>query len=251
MPPIERAPRDRALPLSFAQQRLWFLNQLDPDNPLYNIPLAIRLSGSLSRLSRCSAHSMKLFSGTKCCAPAICVKDDVPVQVIADDVEIELPIEDLTGLPDDEQEAAIRRIAIENGRQVFNLQTGAGVSRQSAEARRTRPRPAVEHPPHRERWLVGVAVRKRTGRVVRGVPGRQTVTAARVVHSIRGLCPVAARLDAERNLQQATLVLEEATRWGSECSRAAHGPPAAGGTHLSGRNLSRTHLSPGSGQEVA
>src|SRR5689334_7841658 len=45
-PPITRAPREGDLPLSFAQQRLWFLDQLEPDTALYNIPVALRLRGA-------------------------------------------------------------------------------------------------------------------------------------------------------------------------------------------------------------
>ena len=43
VPPLRRVSRDQQLPLSFAQQRFWFLNQLEPDNPYYNIPEAVRL----------------------------------------------------------------------------------------------------------------------------------------------------------------------------------------------------------------
>src|SRR5213079_2282786 len=45
--PIARTSRQRALPLSFAQQRLWFLDQLEPGNPIYNIPSSLRLRGPL------------------------------------------------------------------------------------------------------------------------------------------------------------------------------------------------------------
>ena len=48
MPPLVHASREQELPLSFAQQRLWFLDQLDPGNAAYNIPSAVRLSGRLN-----------------------------------------------------------------------------------------------------------------------------------------------------------------------------------------------------------
>ena len=45
--PIVAAPRDGVLPLSFAQERLWFLTQLDADSATYHIPAALRLQGAL------------------------------------------------------------------------------------------------------------------------------------------------------------------------------------------------------------
>src|SRR5439155_9409008 len=44
---LERVARTGTLPLSYAQQRLWFIHQLDPDSQAYNIPLAVRLTGRL------------------------------------------------------------------------------------------------------------------------------------------------------------------------------------------------------------
>src|SRR5581483_1963882 len=47
--PIERVNREDELALSFAQQRLWFIHQLEPESAAYNIPLAVRLSGELNQ----------------------------------------------------------------------------------------------------------------------------------------------------------------------------------------------------------
>jgi acyl carrier protein len=47
-PPLVRVSRERELPLSFAQQRLWFLDQLEPGSAFYNVPTAVRLQGELN-----------------------------------------------------------------------------------------------------------------------------------------------------------------------------------------------------------
>ncbi len=47
LPPIERVPREAPLPLSFAQQRLWIVDRLEPDSSAYNMPYALRLRGAL------------------------------------------------------------------------------------------------------------------------------------------------------------------------------------------------------------
>src|SRR6266568_4802255 len=48
VPPVTAVSRDQLLPLSFAQQRLWFLDQLEPGSSAYNMPVAVRLSGELN-----------------------------------------------------------------------------------------------------------------------------------------------------------------------------------------------------------
>ncbi|MDJ0113121.1 condensation domain-containing protein, partial [Rhodococcus erythropolis] len=54
---LEPRPRPDNIPLSFAQQRMWFVNQLDTSSPAYNIPLVVRLSGELDKPALRSAMS--------------------------------------------------------------------------------------------------------------------------------------------------------------------------------------------------
>ena len=123
LPPVRRVPRDRSLPLSSAQQRLWFLNQLDPGSPYYNIPMALRLTGSLDADALKNALN-EIIRRHEVLRTTYRLEGDTPVQVISPELRIDLPVADLSHVAADLQEAAVRQLAIESGRHVFDLQTG-------------------------------------------------------------------------------------------------------------------------------
>ena len=125
----ERAPaivpvgRDQDLPLSFAQQRLWILDQLEPDNPLYNIARALRIRGQLEAgvLERALNEIVRRHESQR---TTFGVHAGEPVQVIAESAEIALPVTDITGLAETEREAATREAAEQEALKPFSLATG-------------------------------------------------------------------------------------------------------------------------------
>ena len=68
-PPIGRVERSRPLPLSFAQQRLWFLDQWRPGSSFYNIPIAVRVVGTLDAAPLWSGSSTRSSDATRSCEP--------------------------------------------------------------------------------------------------------------------------------------------------------------------------------------
>src|SRR5216110_184315 len=94
-------------PLSFAQQRLWFLDQLEPGNPFYNIAAAVRLVGALdvAALRRCFNEIVRRHEALRTRFESI---DGTPVQVIADALVLALELTDLGELPAGEREARMQ-----------------------------------------------------------------------------------------------------------------------------------------------
>ncbi len=124
IPPIEAVSRSEPLPLSFAQQRLWFLNQLEPDSPNYTIPLSLRLTGPL-QLQELQQSLTALIHRHEILHTTIGVIEEQPVQVIRPIETMAFPIIDLTGLPDmREREQIARQLAREEVRKTFNLVRG-------------------------------------------------------------------------------------------------------------------------------
>ncbi|HEX7892592.1 MAG TPA: condensation domain-containing protein, partial [Terriglobales bacterium] len=121
-PPMVRASREQQLPLSFAQQRLWFLDQMDPGNWLYNIPRAIRLSGKLYVSAMKSALN-GLIQRHEILRTTYHTVDDHPVQIIAPKLEIDLPVLDLSTLPTSHREAKARDVVQKESAKGFALAT--------------------------------------------------------------------------------------------------------------------------------
>ena len=123
VPPIEKADRSQPLPASFSQQRLWFLDQLEPNQATYNLPVAVRLKGALNREALGRAFD-ELVARHESLRTTFTGVDGRPVQVIAPSLKVDLPLDDLTHLPVADREAeAIRRLKDE-ARRPFDLARG-------------------------------------------------------------------------------------------------------------------------------
>ncbi len=122
-PPIVRVSREQALPLSFAQQRLWVLDQLEPNNPLYNIPRTLRMKGKLNvgALEKAINEILRRHESQR---TTFAVKDGHPVQIIAPSVTIVLRPDDLTSHPEAQRETEARRLGIEEAQRPFDLSKG-------------------------------------------------------------------------------------------------------------------------------
>jgi len=123
VPPLLPIPRDGELALSFAQQRLWFIDQLDPHSPAYNIPSAVRLTGPLDLDALC--HSLSsVVRRHEVLRTTFRASAGQPVQVIGPALPLALPLLDLHALPVSERETLLREMAVAEGRRPFDLTRG-------------------------------------------------------------------------------------------------------------------------------
>ncbi|MGZ3459363.1 MAG: condensation domain-containing protein, partial [Archangium sp.] len=122
VPPLLPADRTGSLPLSFAQQRLWFLDRLEPGKPLYNSPLSLRLKGALevSVLERAFTELVRRHESLRTSFQDVLGQ---PVQLISPPAPFHLPVVELTGL--EEREAEARRLAEEEAGRPFDLARGS------------------------------------------------------------------------------------------------------------------------------
>ncbi|HEY0602634.1 MAG TPA: amino acid adenylation domain-containing protein, partial [Herpetosiphonaceae bacterium] len=123
-PPLGPIPRNGALPLSFAQQRLWFLDQLEQDNPIYNLPFAAYLTGKLD-IAALGRSLDAIVARHEVLRTTFETADHgQPVQVIAAAQPLPLPLVDLQDLPEHERDAEVRRLATSAALQPFDVARG-------------------------------------------------------------------------------------------------------------------------------
>jgi amino acid adenylation domain-containing protein/FkbM family methyltransferase len=122
-PPIERVSRNGELPLSFAQQRLWFLYQLEPDSAAYHMMTVLRLSGELDHeaLERSLSEVVMRHEVLR---TRFEIVEGQPVVVIDDPAPFRPAVTDLRHLDADEREEAARRLASTEQESQFDLARG-------------------------------------------------------------------------------------------------------------------------------
>ena len=120
-PPITPRPADAPpAPLSFGQERLWFLDQLEPGNAAYHVPIALRLRGRLDAPALAAALA-GVVRRHEVLRSAIRTLAGEPVQIVSPEVDVPLPVVDLSRLPADRAPAAASALAAEEVRRPFDL----------------------------------------------------------------------------------------------------------------------------------
>ncbi|MGH7826173.1 MAG: amino acid adenylation domain-containing protein, partial [Candidatus Binatia bacterium] len=121
LPPVLPVTRDRSLPLSFSQRRLWFLHKLNPGLAAYNIPAVFEIKGlfNIPALERAlnevmSRHEVLRTRVIECAGE--------PLQQIVNRVSAALTLIDLSHLPVDHAAVEAQRLAANDSRQPYNLE---------------------------------------------------------------------------------------------------------------------------------
>jgi len=122
-PLLIAAERNCDLPLSFAQRRLWFLEQLDPESAANNISFTVRLRGELHEMALLQSLR-EIVRRHEILRTRFSRKEGRPVQIISDDLRLDLEIIDLTGLSKEGNTATTSRLIEKEARRPFDLTTG-------------------------------------------------------------------------------------------------------------------------------
>ena len=122
-PPLQPVPRDGALPLSYAQQRLWFLEQLGLSRCAYNLLQVIRLRGTL-HVAALAQALREIVRRHEALRTTFTHFEGQPQQVIGPAFNLPLPVVDLQELPEREREIQVRTLAREEAQRPFDLAQG-------------------------------------------------------------------------------------------------------------------------------
>ncbi len=115
--------RPASIPLSFAQQRLWFLDQLDPGQSTYNLPVSFRITGPL-RPAALAAALQAVSDRHESLRTTFRDEDGKPVQVIAPRLAFALPLVDLAALPSGVRDAELQRLLLADAKRPYDLAVG-------------------------------------------------------------------------------------------------------------------------------
>ncbi len=224
-------PTGQAPPLSFAQQRLWFLDQLEPGSPLYNLPVALRVEGPLDALvlARCLGEIVRRHEPLRTVfarpwTAGRCRWSSRQARFV-------LPVVELSGLPDGREPTRPSPLVGRRGRAGPSISRGPllrGVLLRLRESDHVVP--LTMHHIASDGWSMGILVRevRRSMRAGRGRAGRRRLPELPVQYADFAVWQ--ASLAARRGPGERAGLLAAAARGPAAAPLAAHRPPAAGGS---------------------
>ena len=121
--PINRVSREGRIPLSYAQQRLWFIDQLEPGSATYNMPFGVRLRGELN-VEALRRSVNEIVRRHEVLRTSFVIEEGEAVQKIAGDVEVGIEEMDLGKWGEGEREEEVKRQARAEARRGFDLSRG-------------------------------------------------------------------------------------------------------------------------------
>lgn len=120
IPIVSQSRQSHTFPVSFAQQRIWFLDQLQPGNPSFNICQFMRLIGRLN-VAALEQSFQEVVKRHEVLRTNFTVVDGQPLQVIAPPPVLKIPIVNLQALSEDNRESEVLRLANEEAQKSFDL----------------------------------------------------------------------------------------------------------------------------------
>src|ERR1041384_7433244 len=123
LPELVIGARPERLPLSYAQERLWFIDQLQSKSAAYNLPLAVRLRGALN-LEALRRSLQRVIERHESLRTTFVMEDEEPSQVIAATLELELPVFDVSGLDAAERERHVAQLLAAEAGEGVDLSRG-------------------------------------------------------------------------------------------------------------------------------
>ena len=121
---ISPVSRNQDLPLSFAQQRLWFLYQLEGENSTYNLPLTLEITGNLN-ITALEQAIREILQRHEILRTHIVIANEQPIQVINPKINFNLPLTDLQSLPSTSKLTTVKQLATQEGDKPFELIKGS------------------------------------------------------------------------------------------------------------------------------
>jgi|GEM_PF-6801778 len=122
-PAIPRLPRRRSVPMSYAQQRLWMIDQLEPGNAAYTCPVPVRLRGALDTTALRAAIE-DVVARHDVLRTTYGIDGGVASQFVHDNVDVPFVVHDFRALSRDAAEAAVDRVLLDDANRPFDLARG-------------------------------------------------------------------------------------------------------------------------------